>query len=46
MDSPNAVAWNATLNGTATAFNVIPLFMIIIAVFAIIGYMASVRGYG
>jgi len=45
MDSPNAIAWNATLNGTATGFDIIPIFIIVIVIFLILGFNASARGF-
>ena len=46
MTSPNAQSWNATLNATATfGFNVIPIFIIIIAFCVIVGIMATSRGF-
>jgi len=45
MDSPNAIAWNATLNGTATGFDIIPIFIIVIVVFLILGFSAAARGF-
>ena len=46
MTSPNAVSWNATLNGTATGFSVIPVFLVIIFGMVIVGLMATARGFG
>jgi len=47
MDSPNAQSWNATLNASATfGFNIIPLLIIVIVLFIILGTMATFRGYG
>lgn len=43
--SSNAVTWNATLNGSATSFSVIPIFVILIAGFLILGIMATYKGY-
>ena len=46
MDSPNARAWNATLNATATfGVNVIPLIIIVVIVAAIASLMCTTRGY-
>jgi len=45
MDSPNAVLWNATLNGTATGFDIIPIFIVVIIVFLILGFEAVARGF-
>lgn len=46
MTSPNAAAWNATLNCSATGFSVMPIFLIIIVIAAIGGIMATYRGFG
>lgn len=47
MDSPNARAWNATLNASATfGINIIPLFIVIIILVVAVGLMATARGFG
>ena len=45
MDSPNAISWNATLNTSATGFQVIPIFIVVIILAIGIGILATVRGY-
>ena len=47
MDSPNARAWNATLNCTATfGFNIIPILIIIIGVALIALFRFGSLGFG
>jgi len=47
MDSPNAQAWNATLNATATfGFNVIPLIFLVIVGFVIVAIVGGCKGFG
>jgi len=49
MDSPNACAWNATMNGTATVFSTDGIFMIFIVIIVaaiIAGITSTFRGYG
>lgn len=43
--SSNANTWNATLNCTATGFNIIPIFIVIICVFVVIGFAATYKGF-
>ena len=46
MTSPNAQAWNATLNCSATAgFNIIPIFIMVIVGAIVLGFMATARGF-
>jgi hypothetical protein len=46
MDSPNAQAWNATYNTTATfGFNIMPIIIIIIIVVAIASFWCTKMGY-
>ena len=47
MDSPNARAWNATLNASATfGINIIPVFIIIIGVAIAVGVVSTRMGFG
>lgn len=46
MTSSNAVTWNATLNTSATGFDVIPIFIIVILVFVGLGCLATLKGFG
>jgi len=47
MDSPNAQAWNATLNATATfGFNIIPIVVLVIVAFMILAVVGGCRGFG
>ena len=46
MTSSNAITWNATLNTSATGFDVIPLFLVVILVFIGLGCVATLRGFG
>lgn len=46
MTSPNAQAWNATLNTTATGFSVYPIFIIIIVSAVILGLVSTRLGFG
>jgi len=46
MTSPNAMAWNATLNTTASfGFNVIPIFVIIIIAALMLSFVGTLRGF-
>lgn len=45
MTSSNAQTWNATLNGSATCFNVIPLFVLVIVVMVILGFVSTRIGF-
>jgi hypothetical protein len=45
MDSPNAQAWNATLNASATGFNVIPIFILVIVAALLLGTIATRAGF-
>jgi hypothetical protein len=45
MDSPNAQAWNATLNASATGFNVIPIFILVIVAVLLLGIVATRAGF-
>ena len=46
MDSPNARTWNATLNASATfGISIIPLLLVAIVGFMVIGVMSSYRGF-
>jgi len=45
--SPNAMAWNATLNATSTfGINIIPLLIIIIVGAIFMGIVSTFKGYG
>jgi len=47
MNSSNAQAWNATLNCTSTfGFNIIPVLMLVIVGFVILGVVSTFRGFG
>jgi len=46
MDSPNACAWNATLNASATGFSVIPIFLAVIVLCVAIGSLGTAKGFG
>jgi len=47
MTSPNAMAWNATLNTTATfGFNIIPILIIVILLAIGVGFLGTARGFG
>jgi len=47
MDSPNAQSWNATLNGSATSgISIIPVFIVIIGSFIILGIVSTRIGFG
>jgi len=43
--SSNAVTWNATLNGSCTAFDVVPIFIVVIAGALILCIMATTRAF-
>ena len=43
--SQNAVTWNATLNGSATGFIIVPIFVIVIIVFVSLGFVATRMGF-
>ena len=45
MTSPNACTMNATLNGSLTGFNVIPIFVVVIVACVMAGILATYRGY-
>jgi len=46
MDSPNARAWNATFNTTATmGLNIIPVVLLIICVAFVCMCLAGARGF-
>jgi hypothetical protein len=47
MTSPNAMAFNATLNSTATfGINVIPIIVLAIMAFVILAVVSGCRGFG
>ena len=46
MSSPNAMSWNATLNGTATGFGMTPIFVVIVLMMVVLGLVATTRGFG
>jgi len=46
MDSPNAQAWNATLNTSATfGINIIPMLILVVIGSIILGIVSTFRGY-
>jgi len=45
MTSDNAVSWNATLNGSATGFSMIPVFIVVIVGAIFLGILATYRGF-
>ncbi|HDO19752.1 MAG TPA: hypothetical protein ENG74_03400 [Thermoplasmatales archaeon] len=46
MESPNAVTWNATLNGTLTGFNMVPLLIVVAVIAIALSLIATFRGFG
>ena len=47
MTSPNACTMNATLNASLTGgVSLIPLFVIVIGMCVVVGYLATTRAYG
>ena len=45
MESPNACTMNATLNGSLTGFNIIPIIIMVIVICIVAGISATFRGY-
>ena len=45
MDSPNAMAWNATLNASATGFSVYPMIVLVIIAALILGIVSTFKAY-
>ena len=45
MTSDNAQTWNATLNGTATGFSLIPTFIVVVVLMIAIGFIATRIGF-